>query len=181
VATAGSSAELRLGGQGDWLAARVKAIEKADEDDLAVLEVDALASVYPVLDEDDDVVSDDDLLIFGFPRYATSLPQRSDLLPAQFVSKTGLIHLPNRVLHKFKSGRVVPGYSGSPALNLMTGKVIGVVSETLDPRANAGGWAIRSVLLAQLFPDIAAENNGSRKLVLGCNRLRRGKIDARRG
>jgi hypothetical protein len=71
----------------------------------------APAVSYAVLDEDDDVIFSDELLIFGFPRFGTSAPQRSGLVSARYVTATGLNHLPNRVLHKFRSERIVPGYS----------------------------------------------------------------------
>ncbi|MDB5069797.1 MAG: Trypsin-like protein serine protease typically periplasmic containing C-terminal domain-like [Candidatus Eremiobacteraeota bacterium] len=166
----GSRVDVRPNGA-DWLVGVVSAIASHDEDDLAVIEVPFLAGIYPVLDEDDDAAFGDEILIFGYPKYTASGPQRSVPLPARYEGATGLTHVGNRILHKFQSGRVVGGFSGSPALNLMTGKVVGIVSETIDSRAEAGGWAIRASLVAVLFPDVAPSNRRNSRNDLWLQRI----------
>ena len=63
-----------------------------------------------------------------------------------------------RTFIKFTKTRVVGGFSGSPLLDLRTGVVIGVVTETLDDRIALGGWAIPTAFIAKRLPELLALN-----------------------
>jgi S1-C subfamily serine protease len=58
-------------------------------------------------------------------------------------------------LMRFSNGRIVPGMSGAPLVNLKSQAVCGVVAKTLNRNTDAGGRAVplRSILAA--FPEIA--------------------------
>jgi Trypsin-like peptidase domain len=64
-------------------------------------------------------------------------------------------------LIKFKSGQVRPGMSGSPMLNLATGKVFGIVKATRDRSSNLGGDAISATVIFQCFPELIEEQKKS--------------------
>jgi tetratricopeptide (TPR) repeat protein len=56
-----------------------------------------------------------------------------------------------RWLLRFKGGQILPGYSGSPLLNTVTGTVCGVVKSTRDRATDMGGGAVpASVVLSQI-------------------------------
>ena len=60
----------------------------------------------------------------------------------------------NFPLIKFKSGQVRPGMSGSPILNLTTGKVFGIVKDTRDRSSDLGGDGISAAIILQHFPEL---------------------------
>jgi tetratricopeptide (TPR) repeat protein len=55
---------------------------------------------------------------------------------------------------KFKSGQVRPGMSGSPILNLATGKVFGVVKRSRDRSSDLGGDGISTAMIFRHFPEL---------------------------
>jgi len=64
----------------------------------------------------------------------------------------------NQRLIKFKDGQVEGGFSGGPLLNLETGQVVGVVTETRGPGTNLGGLAIPSVFVIEQLSDLLARH-----------------------
>ncbi|MEM7796123.1 MAG: tetratricopeptide repeat protein [Cyanobacteria bacterium P01_C01_bin.118] len=77
----------------------------------------------------------DELFLFGYPtgEFADGCP-----VTASF---EGIAPGPPREI-KFKAGRITQGMSGSPLLNLHTGKVCGMVTFTRDERSDLGGGAV---------------------------------------
>lgn len=59
---------------------------------------------------------------------------------------------------KFKLGRVRPGISGAPVLNVQTGGVCGLVRQTLDRSDLVGGLALPTAQILTCFPQLAAAN-----------------------
>ena len=59
---------------------------------------------------------------------------------------------------KLGHDQILPGYSGSPALNLRTGSVCGMVDSTRDAGADLGGFAIPVSTIVECFPDLLARN-----------------------
>ncbi len=57
-------------------------------------------------------------------------------------------------LFKLKEGQVIGGFSGSPVLNLRTGRVCGVIDSSRDPGSDLGGFAIPAAVVAQSFPEL---------------------------
>lgn len=67
-------------------------------------------------------------------------------------------------LIKFKAGLFLKGLSGSPLVNLNTGKVCGVVSESLDRRFPLGGLAIPVQVIFSKWRDLDLEDLNREKL-----------------
>ena len=59
----------------------------------------------------------------------------------------------------FKSGLIRPGFSGSPLLNLRTGKVCGIVKFTRDRSIDLGGGAIPTAAILQQFQQLAQQQH----------------------
>lgn len=57
-------------------------------------------------------------------------------------------------LLKFKTGQVVPGYSGGPLLNTQTCSVCGLVKSTRDRATDLGGGGIPAETILTKFPDL---------------------------
>ncbi len=54
---------------------------------------------------------------------------------------------------------MLPGFSGSPLLNMRTGSVAGIVESSRDERSDLGGFAVPTQAAATAFPDVLAANN----------------------
>jgi hypothetical protein len=106
--------------------------------------------------DDADLLLDDPLVLYGFP---------------DRIGDTRTVHyegpserpggLPGRFHHLFKAGQVVPGFSGGPLLNLRTGCVIGVVTETRSRTSDLGGTAIPASLVRQLLGKAVASTKAA--------------------
>lgn len=59
------------------------------------------------------------------------------------------------LLIKFKAGQVRPGLSGSPLLNLRTGKICGIVKRSRDRSTDLGGRAVPTKVIFSEFPELA--------------------------
>jgi len=59
---------------------------------------------------------------------------------------------------KLVQGQVENGLSGAPLLNLETGAVCGMLSDTIDPQSNLGGFALTTRFLLDAFPDLEEKN-----------------------
>ena len=53
---------------------------------------------------------------------------------------------------------MLPGFSGSPLLDLRAGAVAGIVESTRGEHANLGGFAVPVQALAAAFPDVVEAN-----------------------
>lgn len=62
--------------------------------------------------------------------------------------------------YKLKRGQVLPGFSGSPLLNLRTGSVTGIVESSRGRHADLGGFGVPAEGLASAFPGLLAANQG---------------------
>jgi len=60
--------------------------------------------------------------------------------------------------YKFKFGHVVPGYSGSPIMNLQNGMICGIIDITRDRSSPMGGKGIPVSTLYYYFPFIKEQN-----------------------
>jgi hypothetical protein len=59
---------------------------------------------------------------------------------------------------KLKRGQVLPGFSGSPLLNLRTGLVVAIVESSRGRHADLGGFAVPISGLAVAFPEVFEAN-----------------------
>ncbi len=89
----------------------------------------------------------DDLYTYGYP---DSFPQGT--------SVTGVCEGSARengsLLLIFKSAQIRPGLSGSPLLNLNTGRVCGIITFTRDRSIDLGGGAIPASAILEQFPQL---------------------------
>jgi len=102
-----------------------------------------------------DVRRDDRLLLMGYPNYGAG-PQSDGLTAIYEADTRSPDSSSNHFLHKFKWAHVVRGFSGGPVLNLRTGRVIGVITETRDSGSAIGGWAIPTELILAVLPELGA-------------------------
>ena len=149
-----ASADQGLAADGEVPEAIVRVILPHQDEDLAVLSLTE-AIDHPCVLLGSKVQYGDPLYVWGFPDYNDSRGARLDGLAGSFVSYT---ELPSdgvrRRFLKFSGDRVVPGFSGGPLLDLRTGTVTGIVTETLDGRLPLGGWAVPVDLIEEHFPEI---------------------------
>lgn len=66
-----------------------------------------------------------------------------------------LISEDGHTFYKLKRGLILPGFSGSPLLELRTGLVAGIVESTRGGKADLGGFAVPATELAAAFPETA--------------------------
>jgi Trypsin-like peptidase domain len=59
---------------------------------------------------------------------------------------------------KLKRGQLLPGFSGSPLLDLRAGLVAGIVESSRGRQGDLGGFAVPAAELAAAFPDLLAAN-----------------------
>ena len=61
-------------------------------------------------------------------------------------------------IYKVKRGQLLPGFSGSPLLNMRTGLVSGIVESSRGRHAELGGFAVPITELAAAFPEVFEAN-----------------------
>ncbi len=98
---------------------------------------------------DSAVKIDDRLYAFGYSDGARE-GQPSKMRALHFKQRSRIL--------KVVDGQVLPGMSGAPVLNLMTGSVCGLIQESLDPLSDLGGFVVPAQLLMAAFPGIADRN-----------------------
>jgi hypothetical protein len=59
---------------------------------------------------------------------------------------------------RMKGDRVRPGMSGAPVLDLLTGRVVGIVKRTADPNFPLGAWFTPMKVVRPAIPEVAAAN-----------------------
>ncbi|MEM8637855.1 MAG: tetratricopeptide repeat protein [Cyanobacteria bacterium P01_G01_bin.54] len=123
--------------------------------DLALLQVEPPGGEQPLcvlLSET--CQSGDQLYVYGYP---DNLPDGSPVT----LECEGEAQDKGFTLIRAKAGWVRPGLSGSPALNWATGRVCGVVSETLSRSMDLGGLLIPVSAVFSHFPDLPAQNQAA--------------------
>ncbi len=139
----------------------IEALTSDDWPDLGLLRVDGAPSKAWVL-LDSDLAQHDPVHAFGFPKHG-GREQRTDGIAGRFedftwqrlAAEAAAEGWPDRPLIKFKDALVVGGYSGSALLNLRSGRVVGVVSETINGAAAVGGWAVPAAIALECLKDVA--------------------------
>jgi formylglycine-generating enzyme required for sulfatase activity len=114
--------------------------------DLALLRLNELVENLPIVYLDTDVKPNDDLYAFGYP---DDFPEGA---PVTF-SCEGLTGGTPSLL-KFKLGQARPGLSGSPLLNMRTGKVCGMAKFTRDRGTDLGGGGIPTKVILSEFVEL---------------------------
>ncbi len=117
--------------------------EYLPEFDLALLRISPPStSDLPCVYLDEEFQPTDDFYTYGYP---DSFPDGASVT-SQCEGHAREAGLP---LILFKSGQIRPGFSGSPLLNLRTGKVCGIVKFTRDRSIDLGGGAIPTIAVLE--------------------------------
>jgi len=136
--------------QGQISGAKIIHLPNLDGIDLALLQLNSSLD-HKYVDFDHDLQLTDKLYTFG---YTNDYPN-GDPSDFEYIGLTG----DENPLIKFKLGQVQPGFSGSPLLNLRTGKVCGVVNKTRDEYSDLGGRAIPVQTIFKYFPQLQPQKN----------------------
>ncbi|UUO14558.1 S1 family peptidase [Dolichospermum heterosporum] len=126
--------------------------------DLALLKLEGDDFNHPCVELDGTKPNvNDDLYIFGYPKDGETDYSQGDSASFKYVGPS-YSYKDNILLYKLKQGQVKSGFSGSPLLNLRTGKVCGIVHLSLDESTDLGGRAVSAEVILQKFPKIAQLN-----------------------
>ncbi|MEH2181127.1 serine protease [Nostoc sp.] len=124
--------------------------------DLALLRLDEDCLHHPCVELDNtEPKTNDDLYIFGYPKNSEVDYSQGDSASFKY---EGISFKQDIILYKLKQGQVISGFSGSPLLNLLTGKVCGIVHLSRDECNDLGGRAVSTQVIVQQFPEIALLN-----------------------
>lgn len=127
--------------------AQILDLSRDTHEDYCILLTEAFsAESFVILNHKNDFLNQGCKLFgFGFPALDTPRLESFDgtyvgpIIPGN----AGQYPFPS---HKIKDGQIKPGLSGSPVINVRTGRCIGVVSKTFDQHASLGGWVISADL-----------------------------------
>ena len=106
------------------------------------------------LDENEPKINQD-LYIFGYPKAVGMDFSEGDSATFKYEGES---FKKNVLRYKLKQGQLIDGFSGSPLLNLGTGKVCGMVNISRDTSSDLGGRAVPTQVILEQFPEIAALN-----------------------
>lgn len=124
--------------------------------DLALLKLEGDCLHHPCIELDSTEPNlNDDLYIFGYPKNSEVDYSLGDSASFKY---EGISFKEDIILYKLKQGQVISGFSGSPLLNLLTGKVCGVVHLSRDESNDLGGRAVSAQVIVQQFPEVALLN-----------------------
>ncbi len=124
--------------------------------DLALLRLDEDCLHHPCVELDDtEPKTNDDLYIFGYPKNSEVDYSLGDSASFKYEGRSFKQDI---ILYKLKQGQVISGFSGSPLLNLLTGKVCGIVHLSRDEGNDLGGRAVSAQMIVKHFPEIALLN-----------------------
>ncbi len=124
--------------------------------DLALLQLagDIPQHCFVNLDEREPKINQD-LYIFGYPKGEGVNYSEGDSATFKYEGES---FKKTVLLYKLKEGQLIDGFSGSPLLNLGTGKVCGMVNISRDTSSDLGGRAVATQVILEQFPDIAELN-----------------------
>lgn len=139
---------IKLWWQGESYQAEVKRLPKTDSEvDIALLKVADLVNLdIAIALADSSFQTGDEVYTFGYP------DNNLNGEPATFEIEGLTGNIPPLI--KFKEGQIRPGFSGSPMLNLRTGKVCGMINKTRDRSSDLGGKGIPASVIFTYFPEL---------------------------
>jgi len=116
------------------------------DNDLALIQTERESEATIMLGcAEEELVDQERLLVLGYPSYE----QGKRELGSIFVEFDGLANAGGIPRLQFKGNNVVGGFSGSPVLNLHTGRVVGLVMETRGKNTPLGGWSVPAETIAE--------------------------------
>ncbi|MFI9360537.1 trypsin-like peptidase domain-containing protein [Kitasatospora sp. NPDC053057] len=93
-----------------------------------------------------------EVVVHGFSRHTLESGPQPDSLRLHVAGASGQFV-------RLQGDQVVPGFSGSPVLDLRTGRVCGVLKTSRDDRQVSGGWLVPVDAVRSHFPDLAEAND----------------------
>ena len=124
--------------------------------DLALLRLETEIPDQPCVDLDlSEPKINDDLYIFGYPKGEGVDYSEGDSATFKYEGESFKKDI---LLYKLKQGQLIDGFSGSPLLNLRTGKVCGMVNISRDTSSDLGGRAVSTRVILEQFSEVAALN-----------------------
>ncbi len=124
--------------------------------DLALLKLDGDIPNHSCVDLDErEPKINQELYIFGYPKGEGVDYSEGDSATFKYEGES---FKKTVLLYKLKEGQIIDGFSGSPLLNLGTGKVCGMVNISRDTSSDLGGRAVSTKVILEQFPDIAELN-----------------------
>jgi hypothetical protein len=120
------------------------AVEQILFPDIALISVSSVEG--SAVELEDSFEPDDSLLAWGYPEEAPN----GDSMNGTCEGSRCFGSLRSQTLIKFKLTQVAPGSSGSPLLNLRTGRVCGMLKRTRSQYSAEGGFGIRAEALLAL-------------------------------
>ncbi|MFM6158989.1 MAG: trypsin-like peptidase domain-containing protein, partial [Sphaerospermopsis kisseleviana] len=124
--------------------------------DLALLKLQEDSFHHPCVELDSAEPNlNDDLYIFGYPKNSEIDYSQGDSASFKY---EGISFKQDIILYKLKQGQIISGFSGSPLLNLRTGKICGIVHLSRDEDNDLGGRAVSAQVIKEKFPDIFQQN-----------------------
>jgi len=127
-------------------------------DDLAIFETATEGDSAVILGlSEAELCGGEKMLAVGFPQYQHSLRELGGI----FVSYDGSTDALGKRRLQFRENQVVPGFSGSPLLNLHTGRVVGIVTETRGRSSAIGGWAVPAETIVARLSECGVEIGAS--------------------
>ncbi|MDB9341544.1 MULTISPECIES: serine protease [Cyanophyceae] len=124
--------------------------------DLALLKLDENCWTHPCVELDStEPNTNDNCYTFGYPKSRGNDYSQGDSASFRY---EGISYKQDIILYKLKQGQINSGFSGSPLLNLRTGKVCGIVHLSRDESSDLGGRAISAQVIQEKFPDIFRQN-----------------------
>ncbi len=128
------------------------------DDDLAILDTETEGESAVMLGpSEEELCGEERMLIVGYPQYQQSLRELGGI----FVVYDGSTDAVGKRRLQFRENQVVPGFSGSPLLNLHTGRVVGIVTETRGRTAALGGWAVPAETIVTRLSECGVEIGAS--------------------
>ncbi|MCG6134343.1 MAG: serine protease [Nostoc sp. LLA-1] len=124
--------------------------------DLALLKLQGNCLSHPCVELDStEPNTNDNCYTFGYPKSRGNDYSQGDSASFRY---EGISWKEDIKLYKLKQGQVNSGFSGSPLLNLQTGKVCGIVHLSRDESSDLGGRAVSAQVIQEKFPDIFRQN-----------------------
>ncbi len=132
------------------------AVDPYPTPDVVLLAVDGVVPEHPTVWLDT-AEPGEDLWAFGYPKEYNEYVALGN--PARFrPTGSGETEEAGGWVYKLKANRLRGGMSGSPLLDLKTGRVVGMIKRTLDSQQALGGYAVPMTAIFDALPGLREAN-----------------------